>query len=475
MFRSLRSRLLFTHLLVSGLVLLIVGVGLVLILLNSRLLDRQLLARMEGVAELTAERGGRAVQLIAPERLNQILGRIGVREARLLVIGPGQEILADSRPAQDPPPSDLLTVPANDEGVVSGSFGGLLSRSLYVSQPLGEDRALLMIAPRPTALAALAEETLLPIVLRAGLVALLASIVLAWLISRWVAAPLRRTAEAARAVAAGDLNQQLAPAGPEEAHSLATSFNEMVQQVRSGQQAMRDFVANVSHELKTPLTSIQGFAQAILDGTAADPQHAGGVIHDEAARLARLVEELLDLAKLDTGQAGLDRRPVDLPAILSAIVERLGLKAQQRGIMLENRANSLPVLIGDGDRLAQVFTNLIDNALKHTPRGGVVKLGSELEPAWITIHVDDGGPGIPPSELSRIFERFYQLDKARSGSGPRGVGLGLAISREIVQAHGGTITAASSVGQGSRFSVRLPITRPQDETLARSRAEKPRK
>jgi signal transduction histidine kinase len=98
-----------------------------------------------------------------------------------------------------------------------------------------------------------------------------------------------------------------------------------------------------------------------------------------------------------------------------------------------------------------------------------------LEPGWITIHVDDGGPGIPPDELSRIFERFYQLDKARSGSGARGVGLGLAISREIVQAHGGTIKAASTVGQGSRFSVRLPIIRPQDETLARSLAEKPRK
>jgi signal transduction histidine kinase len=362
-----------------------------------------------------------------------------------------------------------LTLPANDAEVASGSFGGLLNRSLYVSQPLGEDRALLIVAPRPTALAALAEETILPIVLRAGLVALVASVVLAWLVSRWVAAPLRRTAEAARAVAAGDLNQQLAPSGPEEAHSLAVSFNEMVQQVRGSQQAMRDFVANVSHELKTPLTSIQGFAQAIVDGTAADPQHAGDVIHDEAARLARLVEELLDLAKLDTGQAGLDRRPVDLPAILAAIVERLGLKAQQRGVVLENRANSLPGLIGDGDRLAQVFTNLIDNALKHTPRGGVVKLGTQLDPGWITVHVEDSGPGIPPNELSRIFERFYQLDKARSGSGPRGVGLGLAISREIVQSHGGTVSATSTMGQGSRFSVRLPISRPGDVTLARPR------
>jgi len=475
MFRSLRSRLLFTHLLVSGLVLLIVGVGLVLILLNSRLLDRQLLARMEGVAELTAQRGGRAVQLIAPERLNQILGRIGVREARLLVIGPGQEILADSRPELVPPSADVLELPPAGGPAVSGSFGSLLKRSLYVSQPLGDDRALLIVAPRPTALAALAEETLLPIVLRGGLVALVASIALAWLISRWVAAPLRKTAAAARSVAAGDLNQRLEPSGPEEAHSLAVSFNEMVQQVRASQQAMRDFVANVSHELKTPLTSIQGYSQAMLDGTAADPQHAAGVIHDEAQRLGRLVEELLDLAKLDTGQAALDRGPVDLPAILAAIVERLMLKARERGVLLENHANSLPGLIGDGDRLAQVFTNLIDNAVNHTPQGGVVKLASQLEPGWITVHVEDSGPGIPPNELSRIFERFYQLDKARSGSGPRGVGLGLAISREIVQAHGGTINATSAVGQGSRFSVRLPIIRPEDATLARPRALSARK
>ena len=309
----------------------------------------------------------------------------------------------------------------------------------------------------------------MPLVLRAGLVALLASVVLAWLIARWVAAPLQRTAAAARAVAAGDYGQRLQPTGPDEAHSLAASFNEMVQQVQGSQQAMRDFVANVSHELKTPLTSIQGYAQALLDGAAVNPQHAAGVIHDEAERLGSLVQELLDLAKLDTGQAALDRKPVDLAAILAAIQERLSLKANQRGVALENYAKTVPTLIGDGDRLAQVFTNLIDNALKHTPAGGAVKLATELEPGWITVHVDDSGPGIPPNELSRIFERFYQLDKARSGSGPRGVGLGLAISKEIVQAHGGTIRAQSTVGHGSRFSVRLPIVRPGDETLARSR------
>jgi signal transduction histidine kinase len=306
--------------------------------------------------------------------------------------------------------------------------------------------------------------------LRSALVALAASVVLAWLISRWVSAPLQNTAEAARSVAAGDYDKRLVPSGPDEAHSLATSFNEMVHQVQGNQQAMRDFVANVSHELRTPLTSIQGYAQAILDGTATDAKTAAGVIHGESERLGRLVEELLDLARMDTGQAPLERKPVELGQILAAIVERLKLKAANEGVQLQNEANSFPSLIGDGDRLAQVFTNLIDNALKHTPEGGEVRLKGETSSGWITVHIDDTGPGIPPEELSRIFERFYQLDKARSGSEPRGAGLGLAISREIVEAHGGSLEAQSVVGRGSRFTVRLPIVQPDDETLARQRA-----
>jgi signal transduction histidine kinase len=116
-----------------------------------------------------------------------------------------------------------------------------------------------------------------------------------------------------------------------------------------------------------------------------------------------------------------------------------------------------------------VFTNLIDNALKHTLEGGRVQLTAEMSSGWVSVHVVDTGPGIPLEELSRIFERFYQLDKARSGSGPRGAGLGLAISREIIEAHGGNLQAESVVGQGSRFTVRLPIVQPDDETLARER------
>jgi len=469
MFRSLRSRLLLTHMLVSALVLILVAVSLLVFLINSRQLDEQTTRRLRGATELVAERGPRVLQFLGSDRINAAFRNLGVPNARGMIVQHDGAILTDTRPGDDPPPAEVIQAAASSEEDTHGGYGGLLNRWLYVAQPLGEGRSLLLLAPRPSPVAAIGQELLLPLILRAALVALAASLVFAWLISRWVSAPLKKTAEAARSVAGGDYDQRLAPSGPDEAHSLATSFNEMVQQVQGSQQAMRDFVANVSHDLRTPLTSIQGYAQAILDGTAPDIKNAAGVIYDESDRLGRLVEQLLDLARMDAGQAPLNRGPVDLGAILGSIVERLELKANKKNIRIKKLMNSLPALIGDGDRLAQVFTNLIDNALKHTPEGGEVRLKTKESAGWITVHVDDTGTGISPDELSRIFERFYQLDKSRSGGGPRGAGLGLAISREIVEAHGGSLKAQSVVGRGSRFTVRLPIVQPDDETLARQR------
>jgi signal transduction histidine kinase len=274
-------------------------------------------------------------------------------------------------------------------------------------------------------------------------------------------------ADAARAVAAGDYQSHLPRSGPAEVQTLATAFNEMVGRVQTTSQAQRDFVANVSHDLRTPLTSIQGFAQAIVDGTAGDApsqRHAAQVIYDESDRLRRLVESLLDLARLDAGQMVFSMGIVDLTAILRGVMERLSLKANEKGIRFEDRLVETPALLGDGDRLAQVFTNLLDNAIQHSPSGGVVTVRGKVEPGWALVDVEDTGTGIPPDELSRIFERFYRLDKARPGGEGRGLGLGLAISREIVQAHGGTLTAQSMVGRGSCFAVRLPLAR--SDTIA---------
>ena len=242
----------------------------------------------------------------------------------------------------------------------------------------------------------------------------------------------------------------------------------MAERVEAAQRSQRDFVANVSHELKTPLTSIQGFSQALLDGTASTPEttaRAAYVIHDEAERMRRMVDELLTLARFDAGEVVMARERLELGPLLQACVERMAPQAQAAGVALERDVPEPLSVTGDGDRLAQVFANLLDNALTHTPTGGRVTLAArraERTPV-VEVMVTDTGTGIPAEALSRLFERFYQVDQARPRG--RGAGLGLAIVKEIVEAHGGTIAAESVVGLGSKFTVCLPAgeksTQPQ--------------
>jgi two-component system OmpR family sensor kinase len=298
-----------------------------------------------------------------------------------------------------------------------------------------------------------------------GLAGLALALALAFLVARSIARPLQRVAVAAEEVARGNYDLGLDITSPEEVKSVAASFNAMTQAVKASQQAQRDFVANVSHELRTPLTSIQGFSQAILDGTASDPEsirQAAGVVHDEAGRMGRMVEQLLDLAKIEAGQIVMAREAVDLGAVLESCVEKLTPQAVRGDVLLAAGLNRLPPdvrVTGDGDRLAQVFIVLLDNALKHTPGGGKVAVTAEtFEASQVEVSVSDTGPGIPAGDLPRIFERFYQVDKSRT-RGRGGAGLGLSIAREIVAAHGGEIAAESIVGVGSKFTVRLPMAR----------------
>jgi len=308
-------------------------------------------------------------------------------------------------------------------------------------------------------------ENLLPPVIRAGVVASALSVLLAWIISRSVTAPIRRVAGAAEAIARGESGVQATVSGPTEVQALARSFNTMLAQVEAAQRSQQDFVANVSHELKTPLTSIQGFSQALLDGTASTPEtvsRAAHIIHEEAKRMRRMVDELLTLARFDAGRFVLAQEPVLLAPLLETCVEMLTPQAQLSGVTLTLStppdAESITV-IGDRDRLAQVFTNLLDNAITHSPQEGKVTVAMQTKDAQVVVTVADTGAGIPPEDLPRIFERFYQVDKSRRRK--RGVGLGLAITKEVVEAHGGQIAVESIVGMGSRFTIHLPLHEPQ--------------
>ena len=230
-------------------------------------------------------------------------------------------------------------------------------------------------------------------------------------------------------------------------------------------------MVNVSHELKTPLTSVQGFAQAILDGTAdtlESRQQAARVMYNEAGSMHRMVLDLLDLARLDAGILELKFAPVDLPALLNNVAEKFSPQAHAAGVFIQVESATLPAVMGDGDRLAQVFSNLVDNALKHTPAGGIVTLrarltGSSASPGTgseVQVDVADTDAGIPAEALPHIFDRFYQADPARPGGEKHRTGLGLAIVKEIVGAHSGKISVRSTPVAGSLFTVTLPLTRP---------------
>ena len=472
MFRSLQSRLFLTYLLVAGLALLFVAASLLFIMLGSTFGDQRVYLNLERSLPIIARGQGRLLLELEGEELISTLERMDqISSARIIIVNPEGDVLADSRSTESPVPDAVLQQSGIGQEIVRGRFGKAGDGVwLYVSQSLVQRYRIILASPLPTLLnLRLWWDSVLRPILQAAGIALFLSIFLSWLMSRWVAAPLDQMAEVSRAVAAGDYDQRLQPGGPQEVRGLALTFNEMVERVQAGRKAQRDFVANVSHELKTPLTSIQGFAQAILDGTAQDQdsqQHAAQVVYDEAQRLHRLVEDLLELARMDAGQIDFHQDRVDVMALLIAVVERLSVKAAEAGVNVINKVGQLPVLIGDGDRLAQVFMNLIDNAIKHTSEDGQVSIWGEYADGWISIHVEDSGVGIPEEELSRIFERFYQLDKARPGGIDRGVGLGLAISREIIRSHQGRMVAQSELGRGSRFTVQLPVVRADDTTLA---------
>ncbi len=309
-------------------------------------------------------------------------------------------------------------------------------------------------------------QELIIIFVQAAVIGLIVAVILAGFISRNLARSLGQLAQAASAVTEGHYDQRIPVQGAAEIREVAEAFNRMSAEIHNTRQAQQDFMANVSHDLKTPLTSIQGYSQAIMDGAAKDPASAAKIIHEEAGRLNRMVTELTDLARLQAGRLSMHTSAIDMGKLAAAIGQRLGILAQERGLTLHQQTPSMPEIAGDGDRLAQVLTNLVSNAIKYTPKGGEIWLTTQINNGGVEVVVRDTGVGIATDDLPRVFERFYQVDKTR---GPRrGTGLGLAITQEIVQAHGGRITVTSAgVGQGSTFTVWLPS--PQLTTIVRGK------
>ncbi len=289
--------------------------------------------------------------------------------------------------------------------------------------------------------------------LGAGAAALLLGLVLV----RQITGPLRRLKMAAHHIANGDLSQRVPAASRDEIGELAQSFNSMAEALAQQEDARHHLMADIAHELRTPLTVIQASLEAMQDGVMQATPERLASLHEETLLLARLINDLRDLALAEVGQLRLEPAPVDLNELLRRSADQWQPQALRHGVRLSLELHdSFGPVRADAQRLEQVVSNLIDNALRYTPKGGQITVyagpGTEAGTAMVT--VADTGSGIPPEEQPRVFDRFYRGGRAHARPGS---GIGLAVVRELVTRHGGRVWVESQPGQGSRFSLTLPL------------------
>ncbi len=380
---------------ISFMVLVLVSLGLTIALVRSPLGTRLVYGRLYDLAGQITEEAGVRLGRMDPQVLHSG-ERIGCAiQGRILVAENDRGVIADSQGAAADLPAYSPDAMAFQE-VRKGEFtdpDGEIWR--FIRVPVSEERYVLLAAQKPVlrALVFLGGEVFKPAA-RIGILSLLLSVLLALVVSASVIRPVNQMIGAMNRIAAGGSEERLSLQGPQEMRNAARAFNEMAARVSAAQQRSDNFVANVSHELKTPLTSIQGFSQAILDGTAADEEtrrQAAVVINREAQRLHRLVLDLLDLARIDSGQIKFQREPFQPVILLRNILEKFTLTAADKGIELKTGFIPLPVIVGDADRLAQVFTNLLENAIKHTPENGVVRIDAREDSGRVVVQVTDEG------------------------------------------------------------------------------------
>jgi two-component system, OmpR family, sensor kinase len=300
---------------------------------------------------------------------------------------------------------------------------------------------------------------LMPRLFLAGGIALFFGVIAAGLLARSITRPLARITAASEQMAQGNYEQEIPAYGGDEVSRLASAFNAMSLQVSRSHRTLRDFLANVSHELKTPLTSVQGFSQAMTDGSLSTPEayaEAGRIINDEAIRMRDLVDDLLYLSQVEQGEFSVQLDKLEPNELLIATRERFERRAEQASVNIVLETQEMPPIQADGRRLEQALANIVDNAVRHTPAGGRVTLGSASENGHVRLSVHNTGSVITPEALPHVFDRFFQADPAGARADAN-TGLGLAITKEIVHAHGGSVEAQSSPDEGTRFTITLPV------------------
>ncbi len=289
-----------------------------------------------------------------------------------------------------------------------------------------------------------------------GLFSLLMAMLIAWWIARTLLEPVKRVAAATHRLASGDYSSRVAVASNDEVGQLARDFNQLAYTLERNEQMRREFMADVSHELRTPLSVLRGELEAIEDGVRSLDQNAMKSLQGEVSMLSKLVDDLYELSLADVGALTYRKAPCGLNGLLEHSVAMFQERLNARRLRVELELPSQPLeLVADADRLQQLFSNLLENAVRYTDPGGVVRISATVERDEVRIEFMDSGPGVSASQLPRLFERFYRGESSRNRESG-GAGLGLAICRSIALAHGGSLSADHSPLGGLWLTLRLP-------------------
>jgi signal transduction histidine kinase len=418
----------------------------------------------------------------ADDVLADKLPSIGGSNVAVFIFDPRGQLFASRlsgySDAPDSPPN-LPPIPGPRAGDMQGKIvtlpsvdGSLQYRVLMQSGPRGDAFTFVTAAslePVDSAVNVLVRTLAL-----AGAAALAGASLLTWAVIRHDLKPVDRMVETAAAIAEGDLSRRVPDADPDtELGRLAVALNDMLTQIEDGirqreaaEARLRRFVADAAHELRTPLTSLRGYAELYRQGALPTPEAvstAMGRIESEGGRMARLVDDLLLLARTDQGRA-LEKEPVDLVRLAREAAGDFAAADPERA--LDRDLEGSAIVVGDPIRLRQVIDNLLTNVRIHTPAGTPARVSVQRNGEWAEVTVADAGPGIPLEDQPRIFERFWRGDPSRGRSAGGGSGLGLSIVDSLVRAHGGKISVQSSPGQGSAFTLRLPLAPVETEAVA---------
>jgi len=379
------------------------------------------------------------------------------------------------QPANDQSPSNLLLEPGFKESVLgdknvvfSGKIRGFNEEMFLVAVPLKKDTQIIGLVVIFSPLESMKHHVnnIWGIAMIGTLIGIFLATVLSMLVSRKMIRPLEKMEETASRIAEGEFGRQIEVTSDDEVGRLARSFNRMSSQLSEKIQAIeridrlrQELLSDVSHELRTPLTVIQGFSEAVLDGLVKSKEqeqlYLNNII-DESQRLRRLVDELLDLKGMEAAKTFDEMEYVVLNKLVQITVDRLRYMANSKEIKLTLTVPEQTITVwGNIDRLKQVLTNLLDNAINHSEAGGEVSVALGMKNMHAFISVKNAGPGIPREELVNIWERFYKVDKSRSRRGT-GTGLGLSIVKKIIEMHDGKVSVESEPGHGALFTIYLP-------------------